>query len=140
MSDLRSKIRTALLMSGVLTVGSSLMGCKPSSGGPSIAYAHVRGDGNLDAANSLNVVAFDGGNGLYCFKLSFTPKNAVATITNDPTADQGLAFTEVAVPPTTPFSCAKISQPDAFVSVFKETSIGGGQSAGGHAFYVYWTK
>jgi hypothetical protein len=109
--------------------------------GPSVAYAHVRGDGTLDTVNSKNVVAMGGGNGLYCFKLAFVPKNAVATIADDPTApDQGLGFIEVALPPTALFTCANIPKPHAVVATFKESTIGGGQSAGGHAFYVYWTK
>jgi hypothetical protein len=82
-----------------------------------------------------------GGNGLYCFKLAFVPKNAVATIADDPTApNQGLPFIEVALPPTPLFTCAGIPTPDAVVAIFNETAAGSGRSAGGHAFYVYWTK
>src|SRR5262245_28517030 len=105
------------------------------------AYAHVLGDGTLDTANSKNVVAIAGGNGLFCFKLKFVPKNAVATIADDPTApNQGLSFIEVAVPPTALFTCATIPAPDAVVMTANETMVGGGSSAGGHAFYVLWTK
>jgi hypothetical protein len=106
-----------------------------------VAYAHVLGDGTLDTANSKNVVEIGGGNGLYCFKLTFKPKNAVATIANDPTTpNQGLDFVEVALPPTPTFTCATIASPDAVVATFKETTVGGGTSAAGHAFYVYWTR
>ena len=109
--------------------------------GPSVAYAHVNGSGTLDTANSKNVVKMGGGNGLYCFKLAFVPKNAVATIADDPTApNQGLSFIEVALPPTPLFTCSGITAPNAVVATFIETTTGGGQSAGGHAFYVYWTK
>jgi hypothetical protein len=107
---------------------------------PKIAYAHVLGDGTLDIANSKNIVEIGGGNGLYCFKLTFKPKNAVATIANDPTApNQGLGFIKVAIPPTPTFTCATIPKPDAVVETAKETEVGGGSSAGGWAFYVYWT-
>jgi hypothetical protein len=106
-----------------------------------VAYAHVFGNGTLDTANSRDVVAMAGDNGLYCFKLAFEPKNAVATIANDPTApDQGLGFIMVALPPTPLFKCSAIPKPDAVVSTSKETTIGGGESSGGHAFYVYWTR
>src|ERR1700693_4892363 len=85
-----------------------------------VAYAHVLGSGALDTANSKNVVKMGGGNGLYCFKLTFTPKNAVATIANDPTApDQGLGFIMVALPPTPLFTCSTIPKPDAVVSTSK---------------------
>lgn len=105
------------------------------------AYAHVLGDGTLDTAHSKNVVAIDGGNGLFCFKLKFVPKNAQATIADDPSApNQGLDFIEVGLPPTPLFTCANIPAPDAVVLTADETVIGGGESAGGHAFYVLWTK
>jgi hypothetical protein len=82
-----------------------------------------------------------GGDGLFCFKLAFVPKNAVATIANDPTApDQGLGFIEAAVPPTPLFTCTGIPHPDGVVAILKETTIGGGHSAGGHAFYVFWRE
>jgi hypothetical protein len=107
---------------------------------PKIAYAHVLGDGTLDIANSKNVMEIGGGNGLYCFKLTFKPKNAVATIASDPTAaNQGLGFIKVAIPPTPTFTCTTIPKPDAVVETAKETEVGGGSSAGGWAFYVYWT-
>jgi hypothetical protein len=126
---------------GAIVIGNAMLARGAYAAGPSFAFAHVRGDSTLDAANSKNVVAMGGGNGLYCFKLAFVPKNAVATIADDPTApDQGLGFIEVALPPTALFTCAKIPKPDAVVATFKQTTIGGGQSAGGHAFYVYWTK
>ena len=107
---------------------------------PKVAYAHVLGDGTLDTANSKNVLEMGGGNGLYCFKLTFKPKNAIATIASDPTApNQGLGFIKVAIPPTPTFTCASISKPDAVLETAKETEVGGGSSAGGWAFYVYWT-
>jgi hypothetical protein len=107
-----------------------------------VAYAHVLSNGKLDAANSRNVVAMvNGATGGYCFKLTFRPRNAVATIANDPTApDQGLGGILVAVPPTILPSCPPIAKPDSVVTTFKETSVGGGAGAGGHAFYVYWTR
>lgn len=105
------------------------------------AYAHVLGNGSLDTSNSKNVTAMAGGNGLYCFKLKFRPRNAVATLADDPTApNQGVGFIKVALPPTPTFTCATITNPDAVVETGTETSVGGGQSAGGYAFYVYWTR
>ena len=127
----------------LVMIFSGLVSAENATAAPlKVAYAHVLGDGTLDTANSRNVVAFQaGGNGAYCFKLTFTPKNAVATIANDPTApDQGLAFIWVAVPPTVMGTCSTIPKPDSIVSTFKETTIGGGAGAVGHAFYVYWTK
>lgn len=106
-----------------------------------IAYAHVLSDGTLDTANSLNVVSMKGVNGLYCFKLRFKPKNAVATLANDPTAsNQGVGFVKVAVPPTPSFTCPGLAKPDAFVETGSETGVNSGQSAGGYSFYVQWTK
>lgn len=132
------RLRFVLLICGIVALGAGTMGCGSNR---SIAFAHVRGDGTLDAANSLNVVSMGGGNGLYCFKLSFKPKVAVATIADDPTApDQGLGFIETAVPPTSTFTCAAMPTPDAVVATMKETTIGGGQSSGGHAFYVQFTN
>ena len=108
---------------------------------PVVAYAHVLGNGKLDAANSKNVVALGGGNGLYCFKLAFKPKNAIATLADDPTApNQGVGFIKVALPPTPTFTCATISKPDAVVETGTETSTNSGKSDGGYAFYVYWTR
>jgi hypothetical protein len=105
------------------------------------AYAHVLGDGKLDAANSKNVIEMAGANGLYCFRLKFKPKNVVATLADDPTApNQGVGFIKVALPPTPTFTCATMPKPDAVVETGSETSVGGGQSAGGYAFYVRWTK
>ncbi len=136
-----SKTLVALLVCGVAIVGVAMLAQTASVAGPRVAYAHVRGDGTLDTANSKNVVGMSGGNGLYCFKLAFVPKTAVATIADDATApDQGLGFIEAALPPTPLFTCATIPKPSAVVATFKETTVGGGQSAGGHAFYVYWTK
>ena len=81
-----------------------------------------------------------GGNGLYCFKLTFEPQNAVATLADDPTApSQGVGFIKVAVPPTPTFTCATISKPNAVVETGNETAVNAGSSAGGYAFYVYWT-
>ena len=125
----------------VMIVGGLVSADNATAGPLKVAYAHVLGDGTLDTANSKNVVAIAGGNGLYCFKLTFTPKNAVATIADDPTApDQGLGFIMVALPPTPLFTCAAIPKPDAVVLTSKEVTVGGGASAGGHAFYVYWTR
>jgi hypothetical protein len=126
----------------VVMIVGGLVAAEDATGAPlKVAYAHVLGNGTLDTANSRNVVAMGGGNGLYCFKLTFTPKNAVATIANDPTGPaQGLDFIMVAVPPTALFTCSTIPKPDAVVSTSKETTVGGGTSAGGHAFYVYWTR
>ena len=130
--------RLVLLVCGILALCAGTIGCGSSS---SIAFAHVRADGTLDTANSQNVVSMAGGNGLYCFKLSFKPKAAVATIADDPTApDQGLGFIETAVPPTPMFTCSTIPTPDAVVATMKETSTGGGQSSGGHAFYVQFAN
>lgn len=125
----------------LIIVGGLVSACNPTAAPLNVAYAHVLGNGTLDTANSKNVVAIAGANGLYCFTLTFKPKNAVATIANDPTApNQGLSFIMVALPPTPTFTCSAIPQPDAVVSTFNETSLGGGASAGGHAFYAYWTR
>ena len=117
------------------TIGTS------DAASPNEAYAHVLGSGTLDTANSKNVTALAGGNGLYCFQLKFKPKNAVATLADDPTApNQGVGFIKVALPPTPTFTCAGMAKPDAVVETGSETSVNGGQSAGGYAFYVYWTE
>jgi hypothetical protein len=122
-------------------IGTALLvSCNPPVAND-YAYAHVLGNGTLDAANSKNVVGLDGGNGLYCFKLVFPPKNAVATLANDPTApNQAVGFIKVAVPPTPTFTCANNQHPDAVVETGNEATVNGGTSAGGFAFYVYWSK
>lgn len=108
---------------------------------PYVAYAHVLGDGKLDTANSREVLAMAGGNGLYCFKIAFIPKNAVATLADDPSApNQGIGYIKVAVPPTQAFSCSGMAEPDAYVLTGTQTSVGGGELAGGYPFYVYWTR
>ena len=122
-------------------IGTALLvSCNPPAGND-YAYAHVSGNGTLDAANSKSVIAFDGGNGLYCFKLAFQPKNTVATLADDPTApNQSVGFIKVAVPPTPTFTCANNQHPDAVVETGNETTVNGGSSAGGFAFCVYWSK
>jgi hypothetical protein len=125
----------------VLLLIGGLVGTTEAASPPNEAYAHVLGTGALDAANSKNVSALAGGNGLYCFKLKFKPKNAVATLADDPTApNQGVGFIKVALPPTPTFTCEGMAKPDAVVETGSETSVNGGQSAGGYAFYVYWTR
>ena len=125
----------------MVIVGGAVSARNADAAPTKVAYAHVLGDGTLDTPNSKNVVSIGGGNGLYCFKLTFKPKNAVATIADDPTApNQGLSFIEVALPPTPTFTCATTPNPDAVVATFNETTVGAGTSAGGHAFYVYWTR
>jgi hypothetical protein len=106
-----------------------------------VAYAHVLGDGTLDAANSKNVVDFgNDGNGFYCFKLNFRPKNVVAALADDPTApNQGVGFIKVENSPVFSASCV-MQNPDSQVETGNQTSINGGQSAGGYAFYVSWTR
>jgi hypothetical protein len=138
---MRTEFVKVLLFICTVAVVADVALARPASAQGSVAYAHVRGDGTLDIANSKNVVAMGGGNGGFCFKLRFRPKNAVATIANDPSApNQGLGFITVALPPTPMFTCPTVPNADAVVSTFDETAIGGGKSAGGHAFYVYWTK
>jgi hypothetical protein len=126
----------------MVLVGSTVLALNANAAPPlQVAYAHVLGNGTLDAANSKNVVAMDGGNGLFCFKLAFRPKNTVATLAVDPTApNQSIGFIKAAVPPTDLFTCAKIPKPDAVVETGKETAVNSGESAGGFAFYVYWTR
>ena len=130
----------------VILMVASLVGCATPASPPGppaakIAYAHVLGNGTLDTARSKNVVSMGGGNGLYCFKLTFVPKSAVATIDNDPTAPkQGLGFVKVALPPTSLFTCSTVPSPDATVMTATETTVGGGTSDGGWPFYVYWTE
>jgi hypothetical protein len=52
----------------------------PGTPGTPFAFAHVNPDGTLDAPNSSGVSAFSKKNdGLYCFTLIGTPRNAVAS-------------------------------------------------------------
>ena len=140
MGRLLSRWLVAVVVCAAVVVGGILAQTERVAE-PNFAYAHVTGEGQLDLANSKNVIAIGGGDGLYCFKLAFTPKNAVATIADDPTApNQGLSFIETAVPPTPLFTCSTIPNPDGVVETANETAIGSGESAGGHAFYVYWKK
>ena len=141
MSLFMKKGSSLSICAAVLGLSGLITACNPTPAPITVAYAHVLGNGTLDTANSKNVVAMAGSDGLYCFTLTFKPKNAVATIANDPTApNQGLSFITVALPPTPTFTCSAIPQPDGVVSTFNETTLGGGASAGGHAFYAYWTK
>ena len=106
-----------------------------------VAYAYILGNGTLDTSRSKNVVAMGGGDGLYCFTLTFTPKNAIATLADDPTApNQGVGFIKAAVPPTPLFTCNTIPNPDAVVETGSETGINSGESQGGYAFFVRWTR
>jgi hypothetical protein len=108
-STMHEKPITLLLFASAIVLGCGVPLAQSAAADPSVAYAHVRGDGTLDTVNSQKVVAIDGSNGLYCFKLAFKPKNAVATLAADPTApNQGLGFISVAVPPTLSFTCPKI--------------------------------
>jgi hypothetical protein len=138
----RSSYRTFItFLTCAVAVGGALWAQTGREVEPSVAYAHVNGDGTLDIAHSKNVLAMGGGDGLYCFKLAFVPKSATATIANDPTApNQGLGFISAAVPPTPTFTCATVPKPDAVVETSNETSVGSGESAGGYAFYAYWTR
>lgn len=98
----------------VVIVGGAVSARNADAASLKVAYAHVLDDGTLDTGNSKNVVEMGGGNGLYCFKLTFEPQNAVATLADDPTApNQGVGFIKVAVPPTPTFTCATISKPNA---------------------------
>jgi hypothetical protein len=127
----------------VLSLCAVIMSGAPSCNTASVqvAYAHVRADGTLDTSKSKNVLAIGGGNGLYCFKLAFTPTNVVATLANDPTAaNQGVGFIKAELPPTPLFTCSTIQKPDAVVETGTEMTVNGGTSAGGYAFYVHWTK
>jgi hypothetical protein len=107
-----------------------------------VAYAHVLGNGTLDVANSRNVVAFQGGsNGIYCFQLTFRPKNVVATLADDPTApNQGVGYIKAQNAPVLPAFCPDVPNADSDVVTGDQTSINGGISAGGYAFYVTWTQ
>ena len=79
----------------------------------------------------------EGANGLYCFKLTFSPKIVVATIAEDPTApNQGPGSIRASVPPTPFFTCTNMPTPSSVVATFNQDQ----RSAGGYAFYVYWTK
>lgn len=125
-----------LSLGALLLFTCMLCSCSPTPPAMDVAYAHVLGNGTLDTANSKNVSAMGGGNGLYCFTLAFSPRTAVATIAQDPTApNQGPGFIRVGLPPTPLFTCATIPVPNAVVGTFNQT-----QSTGGYAFYVYWTK
>jgi hypothetical protein len=137
-----SRLAVSLSTSAVI-VAVGAAACRTAYAGPApqVAYAHVLGNGTLDAANSLGVVTIGGGTGQYCFKLAFRARNAVATLANDPTApSRGVGFIKVAVPPTPMFTCANIAKPDAIVETDGATSVNGGEAAGGYAFYVYWTR
>ena len=131
-----------MFFSTITIGGAALLALNAYTAPPQqVAYAHVLGNGTLDTANSKGVVAMGGGNGLYCFKLAFQPKNAVVTLADDPAApDQGVGFIKVAVPPTPLFTCATIPKPDAVVETDTETLVNAGKSAGGFAFYVHWTR
>ncbi|MGO8793363.1 MAG: hypothetical protein ACLQLC_00945 [Candidatus Sulfotelmatobacter sp.] len=113
----------------------------PANSPVQVAYAHVNGDGTLDAEHSLNVLEIGGGDGLYCFKLTFIPHNATATLADDPTApSQGVGFIKAALPPTPLFTCSNIESPDATVETGNVISGNSGISGGGYAFYAYWIK
>jgi hypothetical protein len=133
-------LSTAAVVIAVAVLGWN--GCAPSNTGlVEVAYAHVRGDGSLDATKSKNVVTFGGANGLYCFKLTFKPTNVVTTLADDPTApSQGVGFIKAELRPTPLFTCSNVQDADAVVETGTQTSVNGGQSAGGYAFYVHWTK
>ena len=107
-----------------------------------VAYAHVLGDGTLDLANSKNVIAFQGGsNGIYCFQLTFRPRNVVATLADDPTApNQGVGYIKAENAPVLPAFCPNVPNADSDVVTGDQTSINGGMSDGGYAFYVSWTR
>lgn len=136
MHAMASKLLARLLVCGTVVFAAAAPTTNASAAGTKIAYAHVRGDGTLDTANSKNVSAMAGGNGLYCFKLLFAPKTVVATISEDPTSpSQGPGFIRAALPPTPLFTCAAIPAPSAVVATFNQT-----QSTGGYAFYVYWAR
>jgi hypothetical protein len=125
----------------ILAIGAASGRTACADPAPRVAYAHVLANGTLDAANSRGVVAIGGGTGQYCFKLAFSPRNAVATLANAPTApSQGVGFIKAAVPPTQLLSCSNIAKPDAVVVTGSATSINGGEAAGGYAFYAYWTR
>jgi len=97
-----------------------------------IAYAHVLGEiEKRDRDRS-------GGQWFFCFKLTFKPRNVIATIANDPTApDQGSAIIEVSLPPLLSASCAKIKDPDSIISTF---DLSTNTSHSGHSFYVRWSS
>jgi hypothetical protein len=132
-------IQLETLTRNALRIGAvalSLAASVAYAAGPTIAFAHVRGDGSFDATNSKNVKLMGGANGLYCFKLAFTPRTVVATISEDPSApNQGPGFIRAAVPPTPFFTCPTVPSPSSVVATFNNT-----QSTGGYAFYVYWTR
>ena len=57
----------------------------PGADGTAVAFAHVSSAGTLDTANSENIVSADVVSpiaGVYCFTVSFTPRNLIATITS----------------------------------------------------------
>jgi hypothetical protein len=127
-----------VLLVSALCIRTSQATPTPMATPLAVAYAHVLGNGTLDQTEVKNVVKFyAGSNGVYCFKLSFAPANAVATIANDPTASQGLSFVEVALAPTPMSTCPGIPTPNSDVTVFDSVTKSG---TSGHAFYVYWTK
>jgi len=105
----------------VALVCTALSVLPASAAGPTVAYAHVRGDGTLNTANSKNVMQ----------------KIVVATIAEDPTApNQGPGSIRASVPPTPFFTCTNMPTPSSVVATFNQDQ----RSAGGYAFYVYWTK
>jgi hypothetical protein len=141
MINLFIRIMSLVSTCAVVIVGGAVSARNADAASLKVAYAHVLDDGTLETGNSKNVVEMGGGNGLYCFKLTFEPQNAVATLADDPTApNQGVGFIKVAVPPTPTFTCATISKPKCCRETGNETAVNAGSSAGGYAFYVYWTK
>jgi hypothetical protein len=62
-AHLRTEFVKALLFICTVAVVADAALARPASAQGSVAYAHVRGDGTLDTANSKNVVAMGGGNG-----------------------------------------------------------------------------
>ncbi|MGF6607863.1 hypothetical protein OKW45_002763 [Paraburkholderia sp. WSM4175] len=131
----RVTVNFGRIVSAVLC--STLSSLPAAAAGPTVAYAHVSGNGTLDMANSKNVLQMaTDASGFFCFKLSFAPKTVMATISQDPTAPiQGNGFIRAAIAPTPLSTCTNLPNPSSVVGTFNQTG-----STGGYAFYVYWTK
>jgi hypothetical protein len=95
----------------------------------------------LESASDSQSKSFRALNGLYCFKRNFQPTNVVANVSRrSHCPEPSVGFIKAELRPTPLFTCANVSSPDAVVETGTETSLNGGQSAGGYAFYVHWTN
>ncbi len=97
----------------------------PGADGTAVAYAHVLPTGTLDATQSKNIVSVARPlNGFYCFDLSITPKNAVATIVTYDGTSTYTGFIGVDIRPGLSGTSCPATQSDALVRVFDAANSG----------------